>query len=146
VIVLPAREREALLADCVARYPEEACGLLIGRRDDAAVVVTGVAPSPNRSPMPRTSFEIDAKLRLDLARALRGGPTGVVGLYHSHPDGGAEPSATDRDRAWEPDLVWLIVALERGRVAALAAHALGPAGAAPAFRSIAIAGEPRTPV
>ncbi len=145
MIVLPAREREALVADCVARYPEEACGLLIGRRDPAAIVVTQVVPSPNRSPAPRTSFEIDTKLRLDVTRELRGGPTAVVGLYHSHPEGDATPSATDRDRAWEPDLVWVIVALDRGRVAALAAHALDPAGASPAFRPIAIAAQPRTP-
>ncbi len=145
MIVLPAREREALFADCVARYPEEACGLLIGRREDDAVVVTRVAPSPNLSPAPRTSFEIDARLRLDLMRALRSGPTAVVGLYHSHPDGDAVPSAADRARAWEPDLIWVIVALEQGRVAALAGHALDPAGATLAFRPIAIAEEPRTP-
>lgn len=144
MIVLLAREREALVADCVARYPEEACGLLIGRRDNDTVVVTRVAPSPNLSRAPRTSFEIDTKLRLDLARELRGGPTAVVGLYHSHPEGDAAPSATDRARAWEPDLVWVIVALERGRVAALAAHAITPAGATFAFHPIAIAGEPRT--
>src|SRR5690606_22864294 len=59
----------------------------------------------------RDRFEIDPQLWVDLTRAHRGGPMRVVGLYHSHPDGPAQPSAIDLEAAWGEELAWLIVAV-----------------------------------
>lgn len=111
------------LLDDVANHarreaPEECCGLLLGRRDEAAgvVTVTGLTPSPNVAEGDRTvSFEVSPQLRFNMMRALRGGPDTIVGHYHSHPTGSAEPSATDAAQAWEPDLVWLVTAMEGGQ-------------------------------
>ena len=41
----------------------------------------------------------------------------VVGYYHSHPDHPAVPSEFDREHAW-PGLSYLIVSVEKGKVAA----------------------------
>ena len=35
----------------------------------------------------------------------------IIGHYHSHPNGRSMPSTRDLAMAWEPELVWLIVAV-----------------------------------
>ena len=107
-----------------AAYPEECCGLLIGRRNDAGdLVVTQVEASPNTATDGRRRFEVDPQLRFDLMRRLADMPEDIIGHYHSHPDEAAAPSATDRGMIYEPDLVWLITAVEGGRAAETRAYA-----------------------
>ncbi len=99
-------------------YPEECCGLLIGRRSARAVHVDEAAESANVAGDRRRRFEVDPALRLTLMRRLRGGDSGIVGHYHSHPDGPDEPSAHDAAMAFEPELIWLLVAVRCGEAAA----------------------------
>lgn len=97
-----------------AAYPGECCGLLLGiLRDDGDVDVARAVPSRNLGKSPGR-FEIDPQLWVDLTRAHRGGALRVVGLYQSHPDGPAQPSAVDLEAAWGEDLVWLIVSVDGG--------------------------------
>ncbi len=117
---LTAAQLRAIEAAAEAAYPEEACGLLVGRRAaDGAVRVSRVEASANVAEPPRTRrFEVDPRLRLRLERDLRDGQDSVVGVYHSHPDGSAGPSATDRAMIFEPAMVWLITAVAGGHAGA----------------------------
>ena len=103
-----------------AAYPEEACGLLVGcLAPGEGYRVSAVEASANVAEPPRTRrFEVDPKLRLRLERDLRESPDSVIGVYHSHPDGSAKPSETDRSMIFEPDMVWLITAVAGGRAGA----------------------------
>ena len=74
------------------------------------ICVTALHPSPNRAPDPQTAFEIDPSLHFALLRALRGTERAVVGCYHSHPTGKAEPSTRDRANGCEDGFVWVILA------------------------------------
>lgn len=98
-------------------YPEECCGLLIGHRDAEGILhITEIAESDNVATGQRNRrFEVDPALRLSLMRQLRGTADSIVGHYHSHPDRAAEPSAHDAAMVFEPELVWLIVAVTAGR-------------------------------
>jgi proteasome lid subunit RPN8/RPN11 len=102
-----------------AAYPEEGCGLLIGRREGPRIVVARALPSPNLAQDRRHHFEVDPRLRFSLQRELRGGLEDIVGHFHSHPDGPAEPSASDLECAYEPALCWLIASVAGGRQVAL---------------------------
>jgi cell wall-associated NlpC family hydrolase len=62
----------AFREDVLKRYPQEACGLVIGGKYFAC---------KNVSPQPLGSFSIDARQRLELT--LRNGP--VEAVLHSHP-------------------------------------------------------------
>lgn len=94
-----------------AAYPQEACGLLAGRHlPNGTVEVLRAHASANLGRAPNR-FEIDPRLWVDLARAFGKGPTRIVGLYHSHPDGPAQPSAIDLEAAWGEELVWIIVSV-----------------------------------
>ncbi len=103
-------------------HPEECCGLLVGRREAADVLVTRLQPSPNVADGDRRkSFLVDAKIQFDLMRELGDGPDEIVGNYHSHPGAPAKPSDHDRQSVYYPDHVWVIVAVEDGRAGDVAA-------------------------
>jgi len=105
MIRIAASALAALRAHCVRARPEEACGLLVGAGDRVA----RAEPADNVAEDRLRRFEVDPRLLLRLHRELRGGPEQVLGVYHSHPEGRPEPSATDLARALDPELVWLIV-------------------------------------
>ena len=86
--------------------PEEACGLLLGRGSR----IEHVLSARNVHPTPQTHFEIDPQALIDAHRAARQGDLEVLGYYHSHPAGRAEPSATDRAMASGDGRVWAIAA------------------------------------
>jgi len=120
---LAARIREAAFS----AYPDECCGLLIGRQEGDMLVIDGIAESANLSASPRDSFEIDLRLRLRLQKELRGTGRDIVGHYHSHPDAPAAPSQRDRAQAWEPEMIWLIAGVTDGAVGELNAFRLDEA-------------------
>lgn len=130
MITMSAHMLRAIEAAAESAYPEECCGLLAGHRQPSDdLVITRVQPSPNVAGGDRRRrFEVDPQVRFDLMRAVEKGPDGIVGLYHSHPDHPAEPSAHDLSMVYEPDLVWLITAVEKGRAVGTTAHALSEDG------------------
>ncbi len=99
---------ETMRAEARAAHPRECCGVLLGEgaRIARAVACTNVAADPLRR------FEIDPAALIAAHRAARGGGEQVLGYYHSHPHGAAEPSATDRAGAARDGRVWAIVAGE----------------------------------
>ncbi len=131
-----------------AAYPDECCGLLVGRDGDGGeVVVTAVAPSPNVAQGDHAdSFEVDPQVRFDVMRRLdgknadAGARERIVGHYHSHPDHPPKPSARDLDMAYEPELVWVIVGVDDGHATAMRAHRLDEA--AKRFEEIELAVAP----
>jgi len=84
--------------------PNEACGLLLGWEGRIEQVV----PAGNVHATPQTHFEIDPQALIDVHRAAREGGPEVLGYYHSHPSGRAEPSTTDRAMAAGDGRVWAI--------------------------------------
>jgi proteasome lid subunit RPN8/RPN11 len=124
-MIILGREHLRRIADeAEAAYPRECCGLLAGRvRSNGDVEVVRVHPSANLGKQP-DRFEIDPRLWVDLSRALGKGPTKVVGLYHSHPDRPAQPSAVDLGAAWGEELVWVIVSVVGPGEAGQAAQAV----------------------
>ena len=110
----------ALAADLGERAregaPEEVCGLLLGLRRGPEARVTRAPPCPNLAPPAdrRRRFAIDPVEVLRAMRDLRGTEEELLGFYHSHPEGEAEPSPTDRKgMALWPETVWLVIGSER---------------------------------
>ena len=107
-------------------YPEEVCGFLIGTDcENANLQVSRVVASDNVTALDRTKhFEINPELRLRLMVELRELSDNtllqtkhrIIGHYHSHPNGKPLPSNRDLSMAWEPDLVWLILAVSNSKV------------------------------
>jgi len=116
-----------IVAHARTSAPEEACGILVGRRTETGFAVLRAEPCRNVHPGDRTRrFLIDPERQLAVQREARQQGLAIVGFYHSHPGGRAELSEHDRAQAhpWTP---MLIVALRGGRVEARAWRC-GPAG------------------
>lgn len=106
MIVEVTREvRERILAEAAAAYPRECCGVLLGE----GATVRAVTAARNVHPAPEKHFEIDPRTLIHAHRAARSGGPQVMGYYHSHPRGPAEPSATDRATAAHDGRIWAIV-------------------------------------
>ena len=108
-------------------YPEECCGLLLGSLRDAENVVTGARAVQNRNENRRVDrYVIDPGdyRSVDLEARKKG--LDIVGVYHSHPDHPAEPSATDLEQATFPGYTYVIVSVLDGRSADFTAWTLAP--------------------
>ena len=96
----------AIKAEARAAHPRECCGILLG--DEQRIL--SVRPARNVHAAPETHFEIDPQVLIDAHRAARNGGPQVIGYYHSHPAGAAQPSKTDRAMASGDGRIWAIVA------------------------------------
>ena len=94
----------AILAGAAAAPDREVCGLLFGGADRIAAA----EPCANVAADPARTFEIDPARLLAAHRAERHGGPRLIGHYHSHPSGSAEPSQADAAAAF-PGQLWLIV-------------------------------------
>jgi len=106
-----------------AAYPREACGLLLGHRDQGGWVAEEWLPAANVHPEPLRHFELDPATHIATLRRLRaeGGEQRLIGHFHSHPDGEARPSATDLSMAEDPDCLWLILSVSQGQACQMTA-------------------------
>jgi proteasome lid subunit RPN8/RPN11 len=108
-VLLPQDLRAQILSEAQVAYPRECCGLLQGMRENGSFRVTGLYPVRNLSSDP-ARFEMDPQDQFAAQKCARVGGAAIIGCYHSHPDGHAEPSAADRAGAGQDDFLWLIAA------------------------------------
>lgn len=105
---IPAAVRRAMVAHARRERPNECCGLLLGagRAVQYALPVTNVMASPTR-------YRVSNAAHIECRRLLRAfSPAlSIVGVYHSHPAGAAEPSPRDLAEAMYPEWLYAIVGL-----------------------------------
>lgn len=132
-LILPEDLAAQLAALARTAFPAECCGLIEGRLEGQSARALALHPTRNLGEGP-DRFEIDPAVQIRLLKALRGSDRAVIGCFHSHPNGRAEPSTTDLAGAGEEGFVWLIQPLT--------AEGEGPAAAfvyeAGAFYALAI--------
>ena len=109
-----------------AGYPNEICGILLGSDSEGGHTISGALAIEN-------SFAVDEQYHRflitpqDMFRAerlARQQQLDVVGVYHSHPDDEARPSAYDRDHAAWTEWSYIIISVEAGRATAARAWKL----------------------
>ena len=113
-----SEQRAVLDADAEARirelacaaYPDEGCGVLIGRLAAGAgfAVVEATSGRNLNTERARDRYLLDPADIVRADRAAREAGLDVVGFWHSHPDHPARPSQFDTDHAWL-DYVYIIV-------------------------------------
>jgi proteasome lid subunit RPN8/RPN11 len=141
VVHLHPEAASVIAAAATAAYPNEACGLLIGSAGAAGWRISAAVAGANVHAEPHHRFEVDPRLVFAWMRKLRGGSDALIGHFHSHPDGPAEPSGTDRDSAFDRNALWLIAAVTAGQIGAMRAFRLGK-GADPSFLELPVVGAP----
>lgn len=94
-------------------YPVECCGLLLGT-NTAEKKVVEVRPLRNtNTERSHDRYEIEGRefVKADKEASRKG--LQIIGIYHSHPDHPAIPSAFDTEHAW-CGYSYLIAAVENG--------------------------------
>jgi proteasome lid subunit RPN8/RPN11 len=90
-------------------YPNEGCGVLIGRFAGQRVEVVDATSGTNlNTDRSRDRYLLDPADIVRADRQARARSLDVVGFWHSHPDHPARPSQFDTDHAWL-DYVYVIV-------------------------------------
>ena len=110
-VMLPAAVRAAVVDHAREGAPEEVVGVLAGRRGSDVSTVERALRARNAADAPRSRYEIAPDEQLALLERIEASGSDVVGFYHSHPRGPAEPSDVDAGRAAWPGHSYLIVSL-----------------------------------
>lgn len=106
MVRIPQTLLESLHKEAAKAYPDECCGILLGQ----ANTITAIRPAANVHATPGSHFEIHPATLIAAHRDARHGGPRVLGYYHSHPNGLAEPSATDHAMAAHDGATWAIIA------------------------------------
>ena len=105
-VLIPAACHHAMLHHAFQELPNECCGVLIGRDQ----VIERAVPMRNSEPSPET-YIMDTEEQITLFREMEKTGEQLLGIYHSHPNGPAEPSALDLQFAFHPDTLYVIISL-----------------------------------
>jgi proteasome lid subunit RPN8/RPN11 len=109
-VVLSPGVLSAIRAHGERDYPDEACGVLLGRR---CLVAEALALPNAKEEERRRRFVIRPGDYIAADREARRRSLEILGFYHSHPDHPAKPSELDRENAW-PNMHYIVVAVAHG--------------------------------
>lgn len=107
-------------------YPNEICGVLLGKDADGRRSITALMPIEN-SFEPNEQYHrylITPDAMFQAERIARQKQLDVLGVYHSHPEASAQPSIYDRDHAAWTTWTYIIVSIKSAQAAELRAWKL----------------------
>ncbi len=96
-------------------YPDEGAGVLLGHSGEALIKVEAILPVANtfEATQRRRRYQIDARAMLQAETTAEDQAMDVVGIFHSHPDHPAQPSAYDLEHSL-PWFSYIITSIEAG--------------------------------
>ena len=107
MIYLTKEQVEELIGHCKAEVPNEACGILAGKDGQ----VQKIYRMTNRDKSSATFF-MEPKEQLKVTKEIRDLGLEMTGIYHSHTESQAYPSAHDVEMAFYPEASYVIVSLK----------------------------------
>lgn len=87
--------------------PIEACGYLVGK--DGAVIRHFAMTNVDKS---TDHFSLDPVEQFGVLKAARSEGLEIIGVYHSHPESPARPSAEDLKLAVDPNMIYVIASIK----------------------------------
>ncbi len=109
LVTIAATAEASIRSLGAAAYPDEGCGVLIGRVSGArSEVVEATSGTNTNTVRSRDRYLLDPADIVRADRDARARGLDIVGFWHSHPDHPAQPSQFDTDHAYV-DYVYVIV-------------------------------------
>ncbi|MGK7942636.1 MAG: Mov34/MPN/PAD-1 family protein [Crocosphaera sp.] len=134
MIYLSQTQLEQIRYHAQATYPEECCGLLLGTLEINKKMVLevretdnnwtpsnsvndldNISTSKSQKLSKKNRFSIAPNILLQVQKECRDRQINIIGVYHSHPDYPAMPSAFDREIAWL-EYSYIIASVRNGKV------------------------------
>jgi proteasome lid subunit RPN8/RPN11 len=103
-VVLAPSFQSRMADHALAHYPKECCGVVGGRKN----VVSSVYPLTNSLDSSH-AFQANEEELFDAVRKMRENGEEMLGIFHSHPHGPAEPSEIDRDQNFYPGHFYFVI-------------------------------------
>jgi proteasome lid subunit RPN8/RPN11 len=102
-LILPVSIHSKIISNMEKHLPEEACGLITGKGNLVwhHFSITNGLHSPYR-------FQMDGSEMLNVFEWSEKHDQVLLGIYHSHPNGPENPSLTDLEEDYYPDVIKLI--------------------------------------
>jgi proteasome lid subunit RPN8/RPN11 len=114
-LLLPQKLYAELRSHGEETYPDECCGILLGKCVGEKISVTALKRASNtRTDSARNRYNIAPQDLIAAQREGRKSGLDIVGFYHSHPDHPAQWSATDFAEAHWLGCAYVITAVEHG--------------------------------
>ena len=107
MIALPKKVYEAMVEHAKKGYPNEACGILAGRKENFASDFFAMRNVDEAA----ISYFMDPKEQLTVFKEIRQKGLDMRGIFHSHVASAAYPSQKDVRLAFYPEVSYLIVSL-----------------------------------
>ena len=139
VLQLQPEHLQAIRAHAESTYPEECCGLLLGKFAGECKNLVKVRPTengwreqtarelgeelagedlagnlPSAALTKESRYIIEPAEMLKVLKEARSRDLSIIGVYHSHPNNPAIPSECDRALAW-PEYSYIIVSVPQGK-------------------------------
>ncbi len=115
MLYLSKKQADELIEHSKRESPNEACGILTGlpagQAGKEGKVVEKVYQMTNTDKSARTFF-MDPKEQLKVMKEIRALGLKMVGIYHSHIETEAYPSAHDVELAYYPEASYVIVSIK----------------------------------
>ncbi len=106
-IVLAQKEKDRLIIHSIERQPNESCAMLLGEKIDDVWNVKEVFLTENIDES-QTNFTISPDELLKGYKLAEKMHLELVGVFHSHPNSDAIPSATDKKFMQNNPVPWII--------------------------------------
>ncbi|HEX4154873.1 MAG TPA: M67 family metallopeptidase [Acidobacteriaceae bacterium] len=117
-LILSRTLYDSLRAHGEQTYPNECCGILLGRAATDAIRVASLVRAGNtRTDSAHNRYHIAPQELIAAQRQARTQGLDIVGFYHSHPDHPAQWSQTDFAEAHWFGCAYVITAIEKGQAA-----------------------------
>ena len=128
MIQLNKKHLQIIFNRAESTYPEECCGIMLGKISDDFKTVVEIIPTQNAwnqetannfqdnesNHSRKRRYTIAPQEMLQIQKSARDKNLNIIGIFHSHPDYPAIPSEFDRISAWE-EYSYVIVSVQKGQ-------------------------------
>ena len=121
-IFLTESQKQSLLKHAEQWRPNESCAILFGSIKNGQSIVKEIFLAENIDESP-VNFTISNDELLKAYKMAEEKKLEIIGIFHSHPEGNAYPSATDKKFMFTNPVVWVIAS---GTENELKAYSLEP--------------------
>ncbi|PSF37277.1 hypothetical protein C7H19_11205 [Aphanothece hegewaldii CCALA 016] len=127
MIIVTFQQLQQMKTHAQLTYPEECCGLLLGKVTSQGSILMEVRETENswtdeigeelftQTGSKQDRFYIAPEVLFKVQKEVRDLNCSIIGVYHSHPDHLAIPSKMDQEIAW-PEYSYIIIALNSEKV------------------------------
>ncbi|HEY8889144.1 MAG TPA: M67 family metallopeptidase [Clostridium sp.] len=112
MISIDSFELKKIVEQAKLEFPNECCGFLAGTKSGDEIVIKNIYPLTN---LDKSSehFSMDPKEQFSTIKIIREENMIFIGNYHSHPYTPSRPSEEDIRLAYDPNVIYGILSLEK---------------------------------